>query len=117
MDLSRIDTSGGPTACHPWCGPLTTGGYGRVKHEGSSQEAHRVLYTLTRGPLPRGHVVRHMCLDRSTKRIDGTARGDRRCCNLAHLDAGTQSANALDRERARRIEARRARSQSPRRHW
>lgn len=115
--LERIDTSGGPTACHPWMGAVNATGYGRVKHDGRSMDTHVVVYLLTRGPIPKGHLVRHMCVDRSTRRIDGTAMGDRRCCNRVHLETGTQRENALDRERAARTTARRSRPLPPGRHW
>ena len=115
--LERIDTSGGPTACHPWMGGRSAQGYGTCKVEGRTRNAHEVVYETTRAPVPRGHVIRHLCVDRSTKRIDGTERGDRLCCNRAHLEPGTQRENALDRERAARIAARRARPLPPGRHW
>ena len=80
--MSRIDSSDGG-ACWPISGQ-SSGGYGRIKINGKSERAHRVMFFLFRpGPAPM--VVRHVC-------------NNPKCINPAHLRAGDQKLNALDRK-------------------
>jgi hypothetical protein len=84
----RIDRSGGPDACWPWCdrwgfrnGPYK---YGRLSLPGGKQIlAHRLAYELAHGPIPPGHVIRHRC-------------DNPPCCNPAHLLSGTHGDNVRD---------------------
>lgn len=72
--------------CWLWEGYLDPSGYGRIKH-GTLQYAHRLMWALENGPIPKGMVVRHLC-------------DNRRCCNPEHLAIGTHKDNSQDRERA-----------------
>jgi len=72
--------------CWDWTGFIQSSGYGQIKvggRKGKCLLTHRVAYTLTKGPVPDGQVVRHLC-------------GNRICCNPAHLVAGTQLQNCQD---------------------
>ena len=112
-----MSTTASGTPCQRWTGALDANGYGVVKVDGRKRGAHVVVCEQTHGPVPRGWVVRHLCADISTKRLGADARADRACVNARHLRAGTQRENALDRERAARVAARRARPLPPGRRW
>lgn len=89
----RIDTSGGPDACHLWggrCKPPSGGmseGHGCYDHDNTWDYAHRYAWKLVNGE-PVDDVL-HTC-DRPP------------CCNLRHLYDGTDLDNAGDRERRHR---------------
>jgi hypothetical protein len=75
--------------CHEWQGSRLPRGYGQF-HAGrwpngkqDVRYAHRVVWELHRGPIPKGLVVRHRCDNPS-------------CCNVAHLALGTQADNIED---------------------
>lgn len=75
------------TGCWNWMGPLRDG-YGLRKHDGRSEEIHRLLYAWTVEPLPRGFQARRFAqLDHLCK--------NRRCCNPPHLEVVSQRENVL----------------------
>jgi len=77
--------------CWPWTSGVGGHGYGIIGlggRGGGKEAAHRVVWRLTHGPLPKkdghhGAVIRHKC-------------NNRRCCNPAHLELGTQGDNVAD---------------------
>ena len=66
--------------CHIWSGAVHTTGYGIVKWNGKSTVAHRVIYTLTKGEIPKGQVIDHLC-------------NVKLCVNSDHLEAVSYSTN------------------------
>lgn len=62
------DKSGNPT------------GYGRFKIKGKIKVAHRIAYELTKGPIPEGLQIDHLCRNKS-------------CVRPAHLEAVTGKEN------------------------
>ena len=74
---------GGP--CLIWRHQLDAYGYGTLRLDGKTSKAHRVAYEMSRGSLPEGMFILHMCHRRS-------------CIQPAHLYAGTRKQNAEDRE-------------------
>jgi hypothetical protein len=82
----RIDWPADPTdvdGCAVWTGASHPTGYGQIGVGGRTLYVHRIVWALTRGPIPPGLVVRHRC-DRPA------------CCNPRHLELGTQRDNMAD---------------------
>ena len=66
--------------CIIWDGPLTPKGYGQLHVQGQNWRAHRLAYTVNKGPIPKGLTIDHLCRTRS-------------CINPHHLDPVTQLEN------------------------
>lgn len=49
------------TSCWIWTGNKTYFGYGRVRFGKKSAVAHRVIYTMCVGPIPKGYTLDHLC--------------------------------------------------------
>ncbi len=64
--------------CWDWSGAKDSAGYGKFAFN-----AHRVAYTLVKGPIPSGLMILHECDNPS-------------CCNPEHLRPGTAADNARD---------------------
>lgn len=85
---SKVDRSGGPTACWPWTGSPNHGGYGQftVKVDGKFKEpvAHRWLLEQLLGrklsPIPGVEDACHSC-------------NNPICCNPLHLYVDDRSGN------------------------
>lgn len=74
------------TGCWLWTGPLgggRNGRYGKMWFDGRTTKPHLVAFKLFKGSVPKGRVVMHSC-------------DEPRCCNPAHLVAGTLSENMRD---------------------
>lgn len=72
--------SGDRQSCWPWLAALNPHGYGMFTIDGHNVAAHRVAYQLTRGPIPAGLDLDHLC------RV-------RHCVNPWHLDPVTRWTN------------------------
>lgn len=94
---SKVDTSGGPDACHPWTGATTRpkDGYGvfGVEHI----LAHRFAYILAHPdedvPLKRGRSTKVPSVIHTCPGGDNSL-----CCNDAHLRLGPHRRNMQDRD-------------------
>jgi hypothetical protein len=75
----------GEKECWPWTGAIDRNGYGRLRRMGKGIKAHQMAWTLARGPIPKGLVIRHLVTCRT-----------KRCCNPEHLLIGTQAENVQD---------------------
>lgn len=73
--------------CRLWTRSTNFGGYGKFPLGGKEVAAHRVAYELTKGPIPEGLVLDHLC------RV-------RLCCNPDHLEPVTHAENVRRGERA-----------------
>lgn len=83
VDVNMYDTD----ACFLWLGPTPMrNGYGRFNVTVDGRHlllvAHRVAWTLTRGPIPDGLHLDHLCRTP-------------RCCNPSHLEPVSCRANVL----------------------
>jgi len=72
--------------CWLWTGFRNPLGYGRLGVRGRLELAHRVAWTLQRGPIPDGMGVLHRC-------------DNPPCVRVAHLFLGTDADNNADKVR------------------
>jgi hypothetical protein len=96
-DLARfwvkVDKSGADS-CWLWTAKINRYGYGDFGLRKRLVKAHRFAYTVTRGPIPEGLHLDHLC------RV-------RHCVNPEHLEAVTQRENTLRSESLSALRARR----------
>ncbi len=76
--LDKVDTSGD---CWEWTGSKFVSGYGRIKMNGETYRAHRLVYALYYGEMPT--LVRHTCDNRG-------------CVRPSHLQEGSNLSNTAD---------------------
>lgn len=81
-----IDTHGNdPDVCWEWTGHKGgRDGRGYFTVEGRRELAYRVVWRIFKGEIPEGKIIRHSC-------------DNPLCCNIVHLDLGTQSDNEGDK--------------------
>lgn len=88
---NKVDKSGGDDACWLWTAATRSNGYGQMELLGRIWKAHRIAYTLAYGEIPDGLVICHSC-------------DCPKCCNPAHLWAGTHADNTRDMDaKGRRV--------------
>lgn len=105
---SKVDRSGGPSACWPWRDVPSSTGHGSMGvggRKGRKVLAHHVAYELANGPIPSGLDVDHVCHNADRGCYANKKCPHRRCCNDAHLEAVTRRVNLL---RGKTITARNA---------
>lgn len=88
-NFSKHISRDGPNGCWEWTSRISAMGYGRFsvrRKDGGVQyySAHRMSYSIHKGPIPDGLCVLHSC-------------DNPKCVNPEHLRAGTQSDNIKDR--------------------
>jgi hypothetical protein len=84
--VARMQAQIKPVAsgCHEWQGYVNPDtGYAMTNYRGKTRIAHRLLWILVKGPVPRKIDVCHTC-------------DNRKCCNFDHLWLGTRRQNLLD---------------------
>lgn len=70
-----------PNGCIIWFG-ATNKGYGKLTRHGRTWGAHRFAWTISRGPIPEGMVIDHLCRTPL-------------CVNVAHMEVVTIQVNTL----------------------
>jgi hypothetical protein len=81
---AKLDTTGGPDACHPWTG-VKVRAYGSISWRNKSRYVHRLLFCLANDlPYDFDGVVRHVVCHNPI------------CGNVRHLASGTQADNLAD---------------------
>lgn len=68
--------------CWNWTGATRGDGHGHLVRDGRWTGAHRYAYQITRGPIPTGLVIDHLCRNGL-------------CVNPDHLEPVTQRVNTL----------------------
>lgn len=72
-----------PNNCWEWRGSLTKGEYGQTRYLGKLWRAHRLFYTLLKGPIDPKLFVCHTC-------------DNAKCVNPEHMFLGTNQDNLTD---------------------
>jgi hypothetical protein len=86
IDLIKVNESG----CKIWPMGINSAGYGHFSIKDKSYNVSRLLYKTTYPGEYTGLVVRHKCDNRA-------------CCNIEHLEIGTQSENLMDASKRKRL--------------
>lgn len=76
----------GDSDCWEWTGARYKNGYGHFNNGRESGYAHRLSFSLFRGPVPKRKHVCHSC-------------DNPPCVNPSHLWIGTAKDNAMDRQK------------------
>lgn len=71
------------SGCWNWTGPKISKGYGRISFQNEHLIAHRLVYILLKGEIPKGMNLCHTC-------------DNPECCNPDHMFIGTQKDNMID---------------------
>lgn len=70
------------SGCFLWTGDFIPGGYGRKRHLGKWVYAHRLVYEMEHGEIPKDMTIDHLCRVRS-------------CVNTRHMEVVTGRENTL----------------------
>ena len=76
----NVDIKYNTEECWNWTAGLMAKGYGVFWDYNSVVRSHRMAYVLTKGSIPDGLQVQHLC-------------NNRKCCNPTHLELGDNSKN------------------------
>lgn len=77
------------TRCWEWLGVTSRGGYGILRVRGIKRQAHRLMWELAHGPIPKSMMIMHRC-------------DNPPCINPRHLKIGSNVDNVADSTRKKR---------------
>lgn len=91
--------------CWEWTAARRSGGYGAINIAGRVRPAHRVVYELLVGPVPKNRELDHLCRNRS-------------CVRPSHLEPVTKLVNiargeSLPAQNARKTHCKRGHEFTP----
>ena len=89
--MTILDRTAPDGDCMIWQGAVQSRGYGWVRRDGRPWLAHRLAYTLSRGPIPADMTIDHLC-------------GRKLCLNVDHMEIVTRAENTLRQLRALRAQ-------------
>jgi hypothetical protein len=70
--------------CDVWQGKFGRGGYGVIWRDGKARDAHIAVWEETKGPVPKGMVLDHLCANGA-------------CVRITHLEPVDQRENMFRR--------------------
>jgi len=79
---SKVDKNSNPLGCWEWTGYIEPEGYGQTFWKDRLQRVHRIAWFLTRGSIPKGKCLDHLCRNK-------------KCVNPDHLEVVTLKENTL----------------------
>ena len=82
LDKSFWDRVEKTTNCWNWTGALNTDGYGQIKIKQKYYQVHRLSYENSKGKIPVGLQIDHLCRNR-------------KCVNPDHLEVVTIKENVM----------------------
>ena len=92
--LRRYFTEGPPDACWPWTGATDRHGHGQFHPSANKTiRAHRAVYELLVGPIPKGMTLDHLCHSNDRTCEGGATCPHRICVNPAHMEPVTLGEN------------------------
>lgn len=84
----KVDIKDNKEECWNWTASTTSYGYGRFRIDGNVLTSNTVAYILSKGDIPNGLWVQHLC-------------NNTKCCNPNHLGLGYKWRCKIERENAR----------------
>jgi hypothetical protein len=85
----KVDIKDNINECWNWIGSINTYGYGNFRYCDKIEKSHRIAYTLSRGNIPNGLDVLHICNNPT-------------CNNPKHLEIGDHYKNMQYKVKCRR---------------
>jgi len=77
----NVDIKDNVNECWPWIASTNQKEYGHIRVGTKMVQSHRLAYESTKGPIPEGLQVQHLCNNPG-------------CCNPNHLELGNDSKNS-----------------------
>ncbi len=84
-----------PDGCWMWLHALDAHGYSRISRNGRNYRAYVEIYEKSRGAVPAGLTLDHLCHSRDLACPGGKTCMHRRCVNPDHLEPVTIKVNVL----------------------
>jgi len=99
--------------CWIWQGPKNRYGYGVTWFQGKKWSIHRLHYTATRGEIPDGLHIDHLCHTESETCSGGRGCQHRACVNPDHMEPVSSAANSRRSTKSQQTECLRGHEYTP----